>query len=206
MRRFYLVTRDLHLYAGLFISPFVLLFAVTVFYLVHGWSSSSGRPSIRTLTGVDVPSGLAALQGRARLDALKPVLDAVGVGGEVDFVRHIASERRFVIPVRVPGRVTTVDLDYGTGSATITVEGQSFAERLIYLHKVPGPHNADLRGNSGFMRAWRVLADATAYLVLFVTLSGVYLWYVLKAERRVGLALLAAGGVSFAVLVDALTR
>lgn len=206
MRRLYLVTRDLHLYAGLFISPFVLLFAVTVFYLVHGWTPSSWPPAIRTVTGVNVPSGAAVLQGRARVDALKPVLDSIGVVGEVDFVRHIASERRFVIPVRVPGRVTTVDLYYGTGSATVTVERQSFAERVVYLHKVPGPHNADLRGNSGFMRAWRMLADATVYLVLFVTLSGVYLWYVLKAERRIGLVLLAAGGISFAAVVHALTR
>ena len=37
MRRFYVVTKDLHLYFGLFISPFVLLFAVSVFFLVHAW-------------------------------------------------------------------------------------------------------------------------------------------------------------------------
>ena len=36
MRRFYLITRDLHLYVGLFLSPFVLVFSVSVFYLVHG--------------------------------------------------------------------------------------------------------------------------------------------------------------------------
>ena len=36
MRRFYLTTRDLHLYVGLFVSPFVLVFSVSVFYLVHG--------------------------------------------------------------------------------------------------------------------------------------------------------------------------
>src|SRR4029079_9472663 len=36
MRRFYLITRDLHLYFGLFISPFILLFAISVFFLVHG--------------------------------------------------------------------------------------------------------------------------------------------------------------------------
>ena len=29
-KRFYLVTRDLHLYLGLFISPFVLVFAISV--------------------------------------------------------------------------------------------------------------------------------------------------------------------------------
>ena len=35
MKRFYLITRDLHLYLGLFISPFVLLFAISVIFLVH---------------------------------------------------------------------------------------------------------------------------------------------------------------------------
>ena len=30
-KRFYFITRDLHLYSGLFISPFVLLFAFSVF-------------------------------------------------------------------------------------------------------------------------------------------------------------------------------
>jgi hypothetical protein len=28
---------------------------------------------------------------------------------------------------------------------------------LVYLHRMPGPHNAELRGNSGLIRAWRVL-------------------------------------------------
>jgi hypothetical protein len=37
------------------------------------------------------------------------------------------------------------------------------------------------------MRAWRWLSDATAYLTLFITVSGIYLWYVLRAERRIGL-------------------
>jgi hypothetical protein len=47
------------------------------------------------------------------------------------------------------------------------------------------------------MRIWRWLADGTVYIVMFLTLSGVYLWAVLRAERRVGLALIAAGAVSF---------
>ena len=42
MRRFYLVTRDLHLYFGLFLSPFILAFCVSVFYLVHGLAPRPG--------------------------------------------------------------------------------------------------------------------------------------------------------------------
>jgi hypothetical protein len=39
---------------------------------------------------------------------------------------------------------------------------------------------------------------------LFITISGIYLWVALKAERRIGLGLLAAGIVSFFGLVAAL--
>jgi hypothetical protein len=111
MRRFYLITRDLHLYAGLFLSPFVLVFSVSVFYLAHGF-------------------------------AQRPAPD------------------------------------------------QAFSSRTV--------------SNSPLMRWWRVLADATAYLTLFITVSGIYLWVALKAERRVGLMLVLAGAITFVGLVYAI--
>ena len=203
MKRFYLVTRDLHLYVGLFISPFVLVFAVSVFYLVHGFAYRPAGPSDaeRRVDGISVPADLPTLQGRARVEALRPVLEQLGVRGEIDFVRHVASERRFIIPVRLPDRDATVSLDYGRGTATVASKRHSLGDAIVYLHKMPGQHNVDVRGNSLFIRAWRVAADATAYLFLFITVSGIYLWVALRAERRVGLALLLAGAVTFWGLV-----
>jgi len=58
----------------------------------------------------------------------------------------------------------------------------------------------DIRGNWFYMRVWSWLADATVYFTLFLTVSGVYLWYVLRAERKIGVLLLAAGAVTFAGL------
>jgi hypothetical protein len=49
-----------------------------------------------------------------------------------------------------------------------------------------------------------VIADATIYLLLFISLSGVYLWWAIKAERRIGLALLGAGAVTFFGLIFAI--
>ena len=204
MRRFYLITRDLHLYIGLFLSPFVLVFAASVLYLVHGLAHRPAPQSTdpaRRVDNLTVPPDLAAMQGRARVDALRPVLDQLGVRGEVDFVRHIAKEHRLIVPVRLPGRDAIVDLDYEQRSATVTSKRQSLGDAVIYLHKMPGPHNADVRGNSRLVRGWRIVADATAYLLMFLTVSGIYLWVVLKAERRAGLALIAAGTVSFFGLV-----
>jgi hypothetical protein len=77
-------------------------------------------------------------------------------------------------------------------------------ESLAYLHKMPGPHNVAIRGNWIGTRAWKVLADATIYLVVFITISGVYLWWALKAERRVGLILLGAGAVTMFGLIFAI--
>lgn len=207
MRRLYLVTRDLHLYIGLFVSPFILVFAVSVVYLVHGVArrpapTTSAGP--RIVTNVVVPPDVLQLQGRARAEALRPMLDQLDVRGEIDFVRHVAAEHRLVVPVRLPALDTVVTLDYEQRIARIDSREHGMGDALVYLHKMPGPHNADLRGNSTLVRLWRIVADATAYAVLFITLSGIYLWVALRAERRVGLLLLLAGAVTFWGLVYAL--
>jgi hypothetical protein len=206
MRRFYLVSRDLHLYVGLFLSPFVLVFSVSVLYLVHGLA---GRPapgpsdSSRTVQ-VSVPPDLPQLQGRARVDRLRPVLEQLGIHGEVDFVGHIANERRLIVPVRLPDRDTVLNIEYAQGTATVSSRRHALSDALVYLHKMPGPHNADVRGNSGLIRMWRVAADGTAWLLLFVTMSGIYLWVALRAERRAGLLLIVAGAATFWGLVYAI--
>src|SRR5688572_29287909 len=188
MRRLYLVTRDLHLYFGLFLSPFILIFSVSTFYLVHGLTqrpTPDGSDYSRTVSNIVVSADLARMQGRARVDALRTVIEQLGVRGEIDFVRHVTSERRLIIPVRLPGRDTIVTLEYDKGTATVTSRRQSLGDALVYLHKMPGPHNADVRGNSRLVYAWRVLADATAYILIFITLSGIYLWTALRVERRI---------------------
>ena len=207
MRRFYLLTRDLHLYVGLFVSPFVLVFAVSVFYLVHGLvqrPAPAVGPGVRIVSNLDLPPALAQLTGRPRVEALRPVLEQLGVKGEIDFVRLVANEHRMVVPVRRPDHDTVVTLDFDQRTATIASTRQSLGEAVAYLHKMPGPHNVAVRGNTAAMRGWRVLADATAYAVLFLTVSGIYMWAVLRAERRVGLALMLAGAVSVFGLVYAI--
>lgn len=205
-KRFYVVTRDLHLYAGLFLSPFVLVFAVSVFYLVHG---STGRlpqePSKRVVTDLPVSTELEGLTGREQVAALRPVLSGLGVEGEVSFIRKIAKEHRLIVPVLIPGRETTVDLNLERRAAAVSVRYTGVADALVHLHKMPGPHNVNVRGNSAYMQVWRWLADVASYGLLFLTLSGIYLWIALRAERRVGLALLSLGGLSFFGLIYAVT-
>ena len=205
-KRFYVVTRDLHLYVGLFLSPFVLVFAVSVFYLVH---ASTGRlseePSKRVVSDLAVSPELERLTGGEQVAALRPVLSGLGVEGEVNFIRKITKEHRLIVPVLVPGRETTVDLNLESRTAAVSVRETGLADALVHLHKMPGPHNVNMRGNSTYMKVWRWLADVSSYGLLFLTLSGVYLWLALRAERRIGLTLLSLGALSFFGLIYAVT-
>ena len=63
-----------------------------------------------------------------------------------------------------------------------------------------------IRGNWVYTRVWRWFADATTYATLFITTSGIYLWFALKAERRVGVALLSAGMLTFVGTAEASRR
>jgi hypothetical protein len=106
--------------------------------------------------------------------------------------------------VTQPRRQATVELRLADRTATITEGRTGIADAMVYLHKMPGPHNVNIRGNSAHVTAWRWFADGTVYLLLFVSASGVYLWAVLKAERRIGLGLLAVGAGSMGGVIYAL--
>lgn len=204
-QRAYPVTRDLHLYIGLFLSPFVVVFALSVFFLAHAWvPGRDAKADTRSVSDIAIPADFEQLKAREQVDAAQSILRAIGVYGEIGFVRQIPKDRRFVLPVSLPGRETTVDLNVATRTATISSRHTGTWDAMVLLHKMPGPHNVAIRGNAAYITAWRWLADATVYLLLFLSVSGVYLWAVLKNERRIGLTLLAAGALSFGGLIFAL--
>jgi len=198
-KRLYTITRDLHLYFGLFIAPFVLVFCVSVFFLVHAWSPGANEPPgpKRVVSDVALPEDLENLGGRARVDALQIVLAEIGLRGEIGYVGHNVNKRTLRFPVVVPGRETSVEIDLAARTAAISQRDTGLGDALVALHKSPGPHLVDIRMNWLPMSVWRWLADGTVYLLFFISVSGVYLWAVLRAERRTGLALIGAGAISF---------
>ena len=207
-KRFYTVTRDLHLYLGLFISPFVLLFSITVFFFVHAIVPRFGAEAsqTRSATGIALPSSLAKLSGRALIDALRPTLASLNVPGEIGFIRHVVGDDTLEIPISVPGRATTVTIQIARREARIVTRETGLADALMTLHRSPGGHTPTLSMNWFPMRVWRWFSDATAYLTLFTTLSGVYLWYVLRSERRIGYLLLGTGTLLFFGLAYVVAR
>jgi hypothetical protein len=191
-------TRALHLYVGLFLSPFVLVYAVSAVLLNHAalpWGGQDARATETRTVRVavaDAEDGLAvARQVRAQ----------VGVRGEIGFVSRKPGSPRLSFPVETPGRTTRVRVDLATGVATVERTDTGVWDAAIWLHKMPGPHNVKLRGNWVFTRLWGWLADGTVYLLLFLSATGAYLWTVLKAERRTGLIVLGAGALSLVAIL-----
>jgi len=131
-----------------------------------------------------------------RVHRARQILRQAGVSGEIGFVSYSADEGILTIPVSKPGYEATVVVKTDTGVASTTQRKTGFWNAVIYLHKMPGPHLANIRGNWPVIRIWAWLADGTAWLLIFLSVSGVYLWAVLRSERNVGLMLLVGGIIS----------
>lgn len=203
---FYRWIRDLHLYFGLFVSPFILLFAGSVFFLNHTKVATDRWTAVNTFQNLRIPGGFDRLKGREAVERAREILPQLGVTGEIGFLRYVQKDRHLILPVSKPGVETVVDVVLDARSASVSRRETSLWEALAYLHKMPGPHNVAIRGNWIATRVWRWFADATIYLTLFISMSGIYLWWVLKAERRIGLTLLSLGAVTFFGLIYAIIR
>lgn len=197
MKKYYPSVRTVHLYIGLFISPLVLIFGISVLVLNHAGFINSRNPVINlpaVKTRLDkIPYDSTDLQ------TAKAIIQKLEIAGEIDYVAKNDSQIYF--PVLLPGLSTKITINKQTNEVAITRKREGTLRATNFLHKMPGPHNMKIRGNSLFMKNWRILADMVVYLLLFLSATGVFLWYFLKAERKLGWVALILGGISFTVLL-----
>jgi hypothetical protein len=194
-RSFYFWTRKLHLYLGLFIGPHVLIFALSTLYLNHGWRP--GAEGHKRTVAVEVTEGLD------RIEQAKRILDQLDQLGEINMARLSPEEKRLRIVAVRPGARIEVNVDLSARTAEIEERPAGIVDAMVFLHFNPGPHR--VRGPTWiFTRIWRWLADTFVYILLFVSISGIYLWAVIKAERRAGLILIGLGCISFFALAAVL--
>lgn len=129
----------------------------------------------------------------------KAISRRLGIPGEID---HVFKYKDCLsIAVVRPGLETHIEVNTLTDSVSIKQEQTGMLRATTYLHKMPGPHLAMFRKNTGFMKLWSVLTDMTVYMLLFLTVTGVFLWYFLKVERRIGLYAVGLGIVLFTILL-----
>jgi hypothetical protein len=193
IKKYYPVIHALHIYFGLFISPFILIFSISVLAFNHpGFLNKinpvKSLPEIRTKLDY-IPDDTTDLL------TAKAIINKLGIKGEIDFI--IKNKDQISFPVNKPGLITRVKVDTHTDSVFITRIIAGSIRGMNYLHIMPGQHNAKIRGNSLFMKIWRLITDAVVYLLLFLILSGVFLWCYLKLERRKGFYSIILGFLFF---------
>ena len=197
MKKYYPIVRSLHLYFGLFISPFVLVFSISVLVLNHTDFINKINP-IKPLPDINTRLDKIPYDTSDLLTA-KRIIQKLGIKGEVDYISQ--NEQEISFPVIVPGLTTKIKVNKQTNEVLITREEEGILRATNFLHKMPGPHNAKLRGNSLFMMNWRVIADMVVYILLLLSSSGVFLWYFLKAERKLGWVAIVLGCITFTGLL-----
>jgi hypothetical protein len=189
MKNYYGFVNDIHLYFGLLISPLILIFSVSVLVINHPGIFNLLLPrGEKTETQIQIRD-IKILENN--LMTAKAITQQLDIPGEIDWITKTDSSISF--PVRQPGLQKYVSVDTRSGMATLTQTEEGVFRATVYLHMMPGQHNAMMRGNSFFMKGWRVITDVFVYVILFVSSTGVFLWYFLKPERKLGLAALAAG-------------
>lgn len=197
MKKYYLPLRAIHLYIGLFISPFVLIFAISVLVFDHPQFINKIAPAT-DLPAVNVKLDSIPKRSTDMLTA-RAIMKKLAIQGEADYISKNDSIMSF--PVRTPGILTRIRVNTRTGMASIIRTDVGVLRGTSYMHSMPGPHNVAIRGNSGFIKVWRYLVDITVYSLLFLTISGVFLWYFLQPERKLGVF---AAGIGIVVLIGLL--
>jgi len=124
-------------------------------------------------------------------------LDQLNFAGEV-FDRGKFRNGKTTINISKPGNVKFVTVDIEKKEVLIANRSFGFIDTLRYLHLNPGPHK---HPTWIFSKAWGWVADGTVYIALFLTLSGIYMWTVLRAERKADILALGSGAVAFFVIL-----
>lgn len=202
MKKYYPSVRTIHLYVGLFISPIVLIFSISALVLNHTDYINRNNP---TKNLPDIKTSIDKIPyDTTDLQTAKGIIKKLRIKGEIDYVSQNDSQIAF--PVILPGLTTKIKINKQTNEVLIIRNEEGSLRATNFLHKMPGPHNTKLRGNSLFMQNWIMIADLVVYLLLFLSASGIFLWYFLKAERKLGWLAIILGAISFTGLLLFLLR
>jgi hypothetical protein len=183
MKKYYLSVRALHMYIGLLTSPFIFILAISVLVINHPGYFNNIAP-VKNLSEINTRLDSIPFRSTDVLTA-KAIIQKLSITGEIDFISKNDSNLYF--PVSTPRVINRIRVNTLNGMVSITRTDEGALRGMKYLHIMPGPHNFAIRGNSGFIKVWRYIADTIVYSLLFLSFSGVFLWYFMQSERKAGI-------------------
>lgn len=207
MKKYFKLFKEIHLHTGLFISPFLIIFAGSALILNHNfidWQEDWQEWTFSVDDKVDEEIGFTLPEADlTKIEYAKNILRQAGISGEIANI--FGDSVQMYIPVTKPGYRISVKADLVSGTAYIHTERTNFWKKLIWLHKMPGPHNANIRGNWVHTRLWGSAVDFSMICLFISSITGIVLWFYFKKDRIAGIIALLIGLLSFSSLIIGFT-
>jgi hypothetical protein len=185
--------RRAHLYTGLFLLPWVIMFGVSTIPINH----QSPETAVWTRLGEHAFDAPVPGQEENLRPLGRQMMDAAGIEGGYWVYR--VSPRQ--VQAGHPDFLAPVRLNYFAQEKRLVVERRPFSLRSF----LSGMHTRGGYDMGGFWDSvWAVFVDAVCVGLILWIASGMYMWWGLPATRRWGWIALGAGAVCFAVIIATL--
>ena len=189
--------RRVHMFTGLFLAPWMLMYALSTLVMTHREYVlsfySSKNPVFVNERELDYTRTFP--EGTAREEMARQILQDLGLGG-----RHYVSGGRNGQPLvinRQNGlRLRRITFDAGNHKIGIQQEkfrALTFLERMHRRRGYDQPYALE--------DTWGITVDVAVIVMAFWSLSGVWLWWELKTTRFLGALSLTAGLGLFAMFL-----
>ena len=176
-------TRWLHLYGSMVSLAIVFFFSVTGITLNHQeWFSGQASTAERRGSMDRAWLNASAPGGVDKLQVVEYLRSAQGVRGALAEFRIDGDQCEVVF--KGPAYAASALIDRASGRFALTESRMGFAALINDLHK---------GRDTG--KAWAIAIDVSAYLLIFISLTGLVLLYFIHKHRLAGMILLFAGGI-----------
>ena len=173
----YKIVRNIHLLLASFSLPFLIMYGVSAVQMSHpAWFQMKPVVHERELS---ITAGLTDARAIARA-----VMDRDrAVKGEVSNIQP--NETGVGLRIVVPGTVHEVRYERASGVAHVKTSVAGVMGMLNRLH-----HWAGFWHEPVSMKVWGVAVAIASSALVLLGVSGLYMWFTRRSERRLGIALL----------------
>ena len=179
----YATIRTIHLVTGLILAAVITMYCVTGWVMAHRewFEGAQKRVTEHSLTSAVAGRMPAGLSFEEAASWHRQIGDELAMRGRP--AARDPFDGGWQFEYNRPGTVEKLRVRPGTAEVALTVEeGGAYwmLNRLHHLHGYAGPARYTL---------WGFLVDVTSVALILFPLSGIYLWFVLKKDRRFGWAI-----------------
>lgn len=191
-----LIFRRTHLYLGMFLVPWIFIYAFSTFMLNHGPTFRALRPPPDAWDqlwqknySVDLPDSQTGLREWAEIALKENDLEVGAFGVQRNAERVLINANRFLRPIRMIYRIEDKKL-------TAEIREGSWVEAMLRLHFRHG------YGQGSLMQwTWGFIVDVVCIAFLVWIITGLYLWWKISHTRNWGWVAIGAGVLSFVGLL-----